>query len=84
MSRMRRGVYIMNGHINMKFKDEGKDNLGVTIDVDLENVGFADKCIAVDNLLTGLHVEGADRLELLAAVAAKSIVDCKGGNKDEG
>lgn len=66
----------MKGTIKMEF-----DGPKTKIAVRLNDVDFASKCQAVDNLLESLDVTGMERLFILAAVAEHTEEDKD--NKEE-
>lgn len=69
----------MKGTILMEF-----DGASTKIKVAVKGVGTAEKCSAVDNLLSALEATGTERLLILAALASNTKVDDKEEDKDEG
>ena len=70
----------MKGTITMEI-DGSKTKMKVA----LQDVGMADKCMIVDNLLDALEVEGSERTYLLSlvAVASKMFNDKKEDSNNE-
>ena len=71
----------MVGTINMTFEEVNEGTLGTKINVDVENVDFKDKCIAVENFIRVLAEENAEKIVILKAVTRHIL---EGEMKNEG
>ena len=74
----------MNGKIIMNFKDVDEKTVDTNVEVNVNDVGFADKCIALESLAAGLKMDRFEFFMATQSVMSHMGEDKDGGTKDEG